>query len=165
LIEDMLKLLKVIRVEIHPESIDLSSMVSVIAMACQKNSPDRMVNVTVQKGIMVQGDPNLLKIALANLLDNAWKFTENTSHPGIEFGAAAKDGEAFYFIKDNGVGFDMTYVDKLFGAFQRLHASDEFAGTGIGLATVQRIIARHGGRVWAEGEVGKGATFCFALPL
>jgi PAS domain S-box-containing protein len=164
LIDDLLKLLKVTRSEFHPESIDLSSMVRVIAEGHQKGNPDRAVDVTVQVGIMVQGDPYLLKIAMANLLDNAWKFTDNTAHPRIEFGAVAKDGETFYFIKDNGVGFDMTYVDKLFGAFQRLHASHEFPGTGIGLATVQRIIARHRGRIWAEGEVGKGATVWFTLP-
>jgi PAS domain S-box-containing protein len=165
LIDDLLKLLKVTRSEIQPESIDLSSMVRGIAEAKQKNNPDRVVEATVQEGIVVQGDPHLIRIALMNLLDNAWKFTVNASHPRIEFGAVAKDGETCYFIRDNGVGFDMAYADKMFGAFQRLHTPEEFAGTGIGLATVQRIIHRHRGRVWAEGEVGKGATFYFTLPL
>jgi light-regulated signal transduction histidine kinase (bacteriophytochrome) len=114
---------------------------------------------------MVQGDPYLLKIAMENLVGNAFKFTGKEAHPRIEFGAVNKDGEICYFIRDNGAGFDMAYVGKLFGAFQRLHATEEFAGTGIGLATVKRIIARHGGQVWAEGEIGKGATFYFTLPL
>jgi light-regulated signal transduction histidine kinase (bacteriophytochrome) len=119
--------------------------------------------VAIQEGIMVQGDPFLMKIAMENLVNNAFKFTANTSDPRIEFGAVAKDGETCYFIKDNGAGFDMAYAGKLFGAFQRLHMTDEFSGMGIGLANVQRIIHRHGGRVWAEGEVGKGATLYFTI--
>jgi PAS domain S-box-containing protein len=165
LIDDMLKLLMVIRAEFHTESIDVSVMVRGIAETKQRSNPDRAVDVTIQDGITVQGDPDMLRIVMENLLDNAWKFTFNAAQPRIGFGVAAKDGETFYFIRDNGVGFDMAYAGKLFGAFQRLHASHEFPGTGIGLATVQRIIARHGGRVWAEGEVGKGATFNFTLPL
>jgi len=106
----------------------------------------------------------LVMIAMENLVGNAFKFTGKEAHPRIEFGAVNKDGETCYFIRDNGAGFDMAYVDKLFGPFQRLHTTEEFAGTGIGLATVKRIIARHGGRVWAEGEIGKGATFYFTLP-
>jgi PAS domain S-box-containing protein len=165
LIDDMLKLLMVIRAEYHTESIDLSGMVRGIAGTKQMSNPDRMVDLAIQEGIMVQGDPDLLKMVMENLLDNAWKFTGNEAQPRIEFGAAAKDGETCYFIRDNGAGFDMAYAGKLFGAFQRLHDSHELSGTGIGLATVQRIIAMHGGRVWAEGEIGKGATFCFTLPL
>ena len=140
-------------------------MVRAISEANQKNNPDRAVDVTVQEEIVVHGDPYLMRIALVNLLDNAWKFTGREAQPRIEFGAMAKDGETFYFIKDNGAGFDMAHVGKLFGPFQRLHNLQDFPGTGIGLATVQRIIARHGGRVWAEGEIGKGATFYFTLPL
>jgi light-regulated signal transduction histidine kinase (bacteriophytochrome) len=105
-----------------------------------------------------------MKIVLENLLDNAWKFTGKEAHPRIEFGTTVRDGKTACFIRDNGVGFDMAYVDKLFGAFQRLHTSHEFSGTGIGLATVKRIINRHNGQIWAEGEVGKGATFYFTLP-
>lgn len=163
LIDDMLKLLKVIRAELKPESIGLSTIVKDIAERFQKNNPERIVEVSVQEGIMVEGDPTLLKIAIENLLDNAWKFTGHISPPRIEFGSLDKNGGICYFVKDNGVGFDMTYGDKLFRAFQRLHTTEEFAGTGIGLAMVQKIIARHGGRIWAEGEVGKGATFYFTL--
>jgi light-regulated signal transduction histidine kinase (bacteriophytochrome) len=105
-----------------------------------------------------------LRIAVTNLLDNAWKFTGRIADPRIEFGTAIMDGENVYYIRDNGAGFDMAYADKLFGAFQRLHSTDEFPGTGIGLATVKRIINRHGGRVWAESEMQKGATFYFTLP-
>ncbi|MDP2854315.1 MAG: PAS domain S-box protein [Smithellaceae bacterium] len=164
LIDDMLKLLKVIRSEIKLEPIDLSSMVRGIAETCRKNSPEKIVDATIQEGIMVQGDPSLLKMVMEELLDNAWKFTDNIVHPRIEFGAVAKDGETVCFVRDNGVGLDMAYADKLFGAFQRLHTSNEFPGTGIGLAMVKRVIARHGGRVWAEGEIGKGAVFYFTLP-
>jgi PAS domain S-box-containing protein len=164
LIDDMLTLLRVIRAEFHTESIDMSGMVRGIVETKKRGNPDRAVEVAVQEGILVQGDPSMLRIVMENLLDNAWKFTNDTSHPRIEFGAVAKDGETSYFIRDNGVGFDMAYAGKLFGAFQRLHDSHELSGTGIGLAAVQRIIARHGGRVWAEGEIGKGATFYFTLP-
>jgi len=164
LIDDMLKLLKVIRAEFHVESIDLSSMTRTIARGLQIKNPDSAVDVIIPEGIVVQGDPYLMQTALAGLLDNAWKFTGSQAQPKIELGAVIKDGETRYFIRDNGVGFDMAYVNKLFGTFQRLHTTDEFPGTGIGLATVQRVINRHGGRVWAEGEVGKGATFYFTLP-
>ena len=164
LIDDMLKLSQVTRSDFHHEAVDLSEMVRVIAKANQQNNPDRAVAVVTQEGIIVQGDPYLMQIALENLLDNAWKFTSNAWHPRIEFGRTVKNGEVVYFIRDNGVGFDMAYVGKLFGVFQRLHTTHEFPGTGIGLATVQRVIHRHGGRVWAEGEVGKGATFYFTLP-
>ena len=164
LIDDMLKLSRVTRTAFRHEPVDLSQMIRTIAKANQQNNPDRAVEVIIQEGITVQGDPYLMQIVLVNLLDNAWKFTSRTAHPRIEFGKTIKGGETIYFIRDNGVGFDMTYVGKLFGAFQRLHTSHEFTGTGIGLATVQRIIYRHGGRVWAEGEIGKGATFYFTLP-
>jgi C4-dicarboxylate-specific signal transduction histidine kinase len=133
-------------------------------MLNQQKEPDRAVDATIQEGMMVQGDPYLMRIAMENLVTNAFKFTGKTADPRIAFGEVRNDTETAYFVRDNGAGFDMAYVGKLFGAFQRLHASDEFPGTGVGLATVQRIIHRHGGRVWAEGETGKGATFYFAVP-
>ena len=165
LIDDLLKLSRVTRSEFHYETVDLSKIVRDILQTTQQNNPDRVVDVVIQEGVIVRGDPYLMQIALTNLMDNAWKFTGRETQPRIEFGATVKDGETLYFVRDNGVGFDMTYVDKLFSAFQRLHTTEEFAGTGIGLATVRRVINRHGGHVWAEGEVGKGATLYFTLPL
>jgi light-regulated signal transduction histidine kinase (bacteriophytochrome) len=117
----------------------------------------------VEAGISAEGDARLLRIALENLLGNAWKFTAKSAAPRIEVGMASGDGDRTYFVRDNGAGFDMAYASKLFGVFQRLHSTDEFEGTGIGLATVQRIINRHGGRIWATGEVGRGATLSFTL--
>jgi signal transduction histidine kinase len=164
LIDDMLKLSRVTRSEFHPESVDMSTMVREISEKLQQNDPVRTVDVIIREGVFVNGDSNLLKIALENLVNNAWKFTSKEARPQFEFGTTVKEGKTACFIRDNGVGFDMTYVNKLFGAFQRLHTSLEFPGTGIGLATVQQIINRHGGQVWAEAEVGKGATFYFTLP-
>ena len=163
LIDDMLKLSMVTKSEFQNESVDLSNMVRAIFEKLQRNNPDRTVDVIIQEGVFVKGDPHLLQIALENLMDNAWKFTGKEAHPRIEFATTVRDGKTACFIRDNGVGFDMAYVNKLFGAFQRLHTS-EFPGTGIGLATIRRIINRHGGQVWAEGEVGKGATFYFMVP-
>ncbi|MDQ5829276.1 MAG: ATP-binding protein [Actinomycetota bacterium] len=113
--------------------------------------------------MVVTGDAGLLRAALENLLGNAWKFTSKAPHAKIEFGITSHDGAPAYFVRDNGTGFDMAYVDKLFGAFQRLHAADEFEGLEVGLATIQRVIHHHGGRVWAESGVGRGATFYFTL--
>ncbi len=163
LIDDLLKLSRVTQTEMYFESFDLSSMMKAIIEEQKKNDPDRDIDIVVQADIVVTGDPRLLRDALQNLVDNAWKFTAKTEHPRIEFGKMKENGETVYFIKDNGVGFDMKYVDKLFGVFQRLHTTEEFPGTGVGLATVRRIITRHNGRIWAEGEVGKGATFWFTL--
>jgi len=164
LIDDMLKLSRVSRAEFRRESIDLSKMVQAILLTVRQNNPARDVKVSIQKDIIIEGDRRLLEIALTNLIDNAWKFTGKTKNARIEFGTLLTDGKPVMFIRDNGAGFDMTYVDKLFGAFQRLHTTAEFPGTGIGLATVQRVIHRHGGQVWVEGEVGKGATFFFTIP-
>ncbi|OGP68917.1 MAG: hypothetical protein A2W27_07150 [Deltaproteobacteria bacterium RBG_16_44_11] len=163
LIDDMLKLSRVIQSEFNYQSIDLSKMVQSISDTLQKNNPNNNVKMTIQQGIVIQGDLPLIQIVLTNLIDNAWKFTGKQKHPRIEFGATLKENEKIFFIRDNGVGFDMSYAGKLFGTFQRLHTTAEFAGTGIGLATVKRIINRHGGKAWAEGEVGKGATFFFTL--
>jgi len=163
LIDDMLKLSRVNRAEFKRESVDLSKMVQTILLTVRQKNPARDVKVSIQEDIIIDGDRRLLDIALTNLIDNAWKFTGKTKNARIEFGTLLKDGKPVIFIRDNGVGFDMAYVDKLFGAFQRLHTIAEFPGTGIGLATVQRVIHRHGGKVWAEGEVDKGATFYFTL--
>jgi light-regulated signal transduction histidine kinase (bacteriophytochrome) len=164
LIDDMLKLSWVTRSAFRRESVDLSKMFREIIKKSQKYDPARIVGVSIQKGIIIEGDRDLMRIVLTNLIDNAWKFTGRKARPKIEFGMTNQAGKKAVFIRDNGVGFDMTYVGKLFGTFQRLHTTAEFPGTGIGLATIQRIIHRHGGQVWAEGEVGKGATFYFTLP-
>ncbi len=164
LIDDMLKLARVTRSEFHHESVDLSAMVRVLSEKLKQDNPVRTVDVIIREGVFVNGDRTLLRIALENLVNNAWKFTSKEERPQFEFGTTVKEGKTACFIRDNGVGFDMAYVDKLFGAFQRLHTSLEFPGTGIGLATVRRVINRHGGQVWAEAEVGKGATFYFTIP-
>ncbi len=164
LINDMLKLSQVTRSEFKHESVDVSTIIRNITEKMQQNSPESTVDVIIREGVFVNGDPSLLHAALENLLDNAWKFTSRAAQPQVEFGTTVIEGGTACFIRDNGVGFDMAYIDKLFGAFQRLHTSSEFPGTGIGLATVQRIMNRHGGRVWAEAEVGKGATFYFTIP-
>jgi light-regulated signal transduction histidine kinase (bacteriophytochrome) len=129
----------------------------------RKAEAGREVEFTVAKGVTANADPRLLRIVLENLLRNAWKFTGKHPSARIEFGVGQNNGKPVYFVRDDGAGFDMAHVNKLFGAFQRLHAVTEFHGTGIGLATIQRIITRHGGRVWAEGKVEEGATFYFTL--
>ena len=163
LIDDLLKLSQVTRSEMRLDDVDMSSLAHSIAESLQKSAPARHVTFLIQDGLTLKGDRNLLKLVLENLLGNAWKFTSRQTEAQIEFGAKVIDGKKTYFIRDNGVGFDMTYVDKLFGAFQRLHSAKDFPGTGIGLATVQRIIHRHGGRVWAESAGNEGATFYFTL--
>lgn len=163
LIDDLLKLSRLTKTEMRQEPVLLSGIVTKIIDSLKNNEPDRSVECVVQEGITVNGDPYLIEIAMENLLNNAWKFTGKTPSPKIQFGMTQKDGLNVYYIKDNGVGFDMTYSAKLFGAFQRLHSSEEFSGTGIGLVTAQRIIHRHGGRIWAEAEPNKGATFFFTI--
>lgn len=163
LIEDLLRLSRIARMEMSFEKVDLSALVQEVANSLQKTQPERQVDFLIKPGLMVNGDSRLLRIVLENLLGNAWKFTSKHPHATIEFGITEKDDNPVYFIRDNGAGFDMAQVDKLFSAFQRLHSADEFAGTGIGLATVARIIHRHGGRIWAEGAVEKGATFYFII--
>jgi len=164
LIEDMLKLSRISRFELRRESVDLSKMFREIAEDSQKNDPARIIDLIIQEGVIIECDPEMMNIVLTNLIDNAWKFTGKEVLPKIEFGTTDLAGKKVVFIRDNGVGFNMAYVDNLFGTFQRLHNRDEFAGTGIGLATVKRVITRHGGEVWAEGEVGSGAVFYFTLP-
>jgi light-regulated signal transduction histidine kinase (bacteriophytochrome) len=163
LIDDMLNLSRLTRREMRRERVDLSSIAQKVAKELQEAQPERKTEIAVTPGLAADGDSHLLRIALENLIGNAWKFTGKQPSARIEFGVAEQEGKPAYFVRDNGAGFDMAYAKKLFGAFQRLHAESEFPGTGIGLATVQRIIHRHGGRVWAEGEVGKGATFYFTL--
>ncbi|HKO34132.1 MAG TPA: response regulator [Candidatus Limnocylindria bacterium] len=163
LIDDVLYLSKVSRAEVRQQEIDLSGLVESILERLREADPGRTVETRVRPGVIVAGDGRLLRIALTNLLENAWKFTEREPAAQIEFGMMTAMGEPTYFIRDNGAGFDMAYVDRLFGPFQRLHLASEFPGSGIGLATVQRIIHRLGGRVWAEGVVGQGATFSFTL--
>ena len=165
LIDDMLKLSRVSRAEFRHQEIDLSALVASICEEYRKSNPERAVETVIQGGITAHGDLQLMKIALVNLIDNALKFTGKNEHGRIEFGATDLGGEKVFFVRDNGVGFNMTYVEKLFGAFQRLHSVEEFPGTGIGLATVKRIINRHGGHVRAESELQKGATFYFTLPV
>lgn len=163
LIGTLLKLSQVNHGEVNRQSVDLSRIAAEVTRTLQMTKPDRRVEFRIAQGISAQGDPKLLRLALGNLLGNAWKFTDKQKKPLIEFGAIESAGGPAYFVRDNGAGFDMNLADKLFVAFQRLHGSDDFAGDGIGLATVQRVIQRHGGRTWAEGEVGKGATFYFTL--
>ena len=164
LIDDMLKLSRVTRSEMHLETVDLSAMAHAVLDELQRTQPERQVNCVIVEGIVAKGDTQLLRAVLENLLGNAWKFTGKHGCARIEFGKTQREGETTYFVRDNGAGFDMAFVNKLFGAFQRLHPVEEFPGTGIGLATVQRIIRRHRGRVWAEGALAQGATFYFTLP-
>jgi PAS domain S-box-containing protein len=163
LIDDLLALSRVSRSDLSRGRVDLSDTCRAIAERLQATEPCRQVAFDIQDGVVAQGDARLLRAALENLVGNAWKFTGKQAQGTIAFGAVADESPPVYFVRDDGAGFDMTYVDKLFGVFQRLHKATDFEGTGIGLATVQRIIRRHGGRVWAEGEVGRGATFYFTL--
>jgi PAS domain S-box-containing protein len=163
LIDDLLNLSRVSRGEMTRELVDVSKMAHEVADELRAAAPERDAEFVVTDGLMAQTDPRLLRIVLTNLLGNAWKFTAKQSHARIEFGCSGENGGKEYFTRDNGAGFDQAYAGKLFGAFQRLHAVKDFPGTGIGLATVQRIIQRQGGRVWAEGKVEQGATFHFTL--
>jgi signal transduction histidine kinase len=163
LIDDVLYLSRVTRAEVRTQEVDLTALAEAIVQRLAEGDPGRSVDVRIRPGLTTLGDGQLLRIALENLLENAWKFSARQSDARIEFGVTHVPGEPAYFIRDNGVGFDMSYADRLFAPFQRLHLSSEFPGTGIGLATVQRIVYRHGGRIWAEGGVGQGATFHFTL--
>jgi PAS domain S-box-containing protein len=163
LIDDLINLARVSRTTPHPKPINLSDLAEDIVNRLREESPRREVALSIQPGLQVHGDPNLLRIALENLFGNAWKFTSKQERTVIEFGRKENGAEPTYYLRDNGAGFDMTYAGKLFGAFQRLHSVNDFPGTGIGLATVHRIIKIHGGEIWAEGEEGKGATFFFTL--
>jgi PAS domain S-box-containing protein len=179
LIDALLTLAGLTRSEMRRETVDLTALAQAVMAALQTREPERQAEVVMASGLTADGDPRLLRAVLENLLGNAWKFTAKTPNPRIEFGVsnlapgsassaggqtATAGEELVFFVRDNGAGFDMAHADRLFGAFQRLHGQAEFPGSGIGLATVQRILHRHGGRAWAEGQVGQGATFYFTLP-
>jgi len=164
LIDDMLELSRVARSEVRLESIDFSEIANTLLEELAESDQGRKVEAVVQQGLIAQGDPVLMQAALQNLLGNAWKFTSKCESARIEVGCDESGAERVYYVRDNGAGFDMKYADKLFSAFQRLHRPEDFDGTGIGLATVQRIIHLHGGRIWAESRLNEGATFFFTLP-
>jgi light-regulated signal transduction histidine kinase (bacteriophytochrome) len=159
LIDDLLKLSRITRSELVRETVDLSGLARAIAGDLARSDPERIVRVAIADDLVANGDRRLLRVLLENLLNNAWKFTKKKNLAEIEFA----EHNQVYFVRDNGAGFDMTYAGKLFGAFQRLHSAADYPGTGIGLATVKRIVDRHGGRIWAESAVDQGATFFFTL--
>ena len=163
LIEDLLKLSRITRSELARQSVDLSNIVREVAQTLSSTEPARQVSFVVQEGVRAEADPRLLRVAFENLLGNAWKFTSKRTAARIEFGVDEGQEGVTFFVRDNGAGFDMAYADKLFGVFQRLHPVTEFEGTGVGLATVRRIVSRHGGRIWADGAPNRGATFFFTL--
>lgn len=163
LIDDMLQLARISRSEIRKNLVDLSKLAKEILFQLQAREPKRKVTVNIEEGLSAYGDQRLMEVMLNNLLGNAWKFTSKKVYAQISFGEERKNGQAVYFIRDNGAGFDMKYADKLFGVFQRLHRTDEFEGTGVGLAIVHRVVRRHGGQVWAESILNEGATFYFTL--
>ena len=163
LIDDLIKLARISRIDMNSAEINLSAMAQSIISELKESNPERKANIYIQDDMIITGDRNLMHVALHNLLGNAWKYSKNKPETEIEFATIQNDKQIVYFIRDNGAGFDMRYIDKLFGAFQRLHSHSEFEGTGIGLATVQRIFRRHHGTIWAESEVNKGTTFFFTL--
>jgi light-regulated signal transduction histidine kinase (bacteriophytochrome) len=158
-----LNLSRVSRTQMHIEKFNISALARSLAADLQTAQPGRRVEFRIEDALETQADPSLLRLVLENLLGNAWKFTSKRAAARIEFGQAQLHGDQTYFVRDDGAGFDPAFSEKLFGAFQRLHAATEFPGTGVGLATVQRIIHRHGGRIWAESAIDKGATFYFTL--
>jgi len=163
LIDDLLNLSRYTRVEMRSETVDLSGVAHEVVDELKAASPERRVEVHIAEGLKAEADPSLMRIVLVNLIGNAWKFSAKCASPTIEFGSTEEDDRTVYFVRDNGAGFDLAYAQKLFGAFQRMHSMSEFPGTGIGLATVKRIINRHGGKVWAQSAAGAGATFYFTL--
>ena len=163
LIDDLLELSRLGRLEMRRERVDLSALARLVAGKLQMIEPERTIQLVIEEGIVAEGDPRLLRVVLENLLGNAWKFTAKSDQQRVQFGAIQKDGQVTYFVQDSGAGFDMAYANKLFKPFQRLHSEADFAGTGIGLATVQRVIERHGGRVWAESAVHQGTTFFWTV--
>ena len=163
LIDGLLSLSRLTRADMRRETVNLSEIAADVLLQMRERDPQRKVIADIAPNLITEGDGRLLRNVLENLIGNSWKFTAKTEDAHIEFGSMSQEGQTVYFVRDNGAGFDMTYSNKLFGAFQRLHGASEYEGTGIGLATVQRIIRRHGGRIWAEGQVGEGATFFFTV--
>jgi PAS domain S-box-containing protein len=163
MIDALLRFSRSMRMELKHESVDLTAIARAISHRFQSEEPDRKAEIIITDGIVADGDHNLLSIVMENLLGNAWKYTSRNKEARIEFSARRDGDDTVYFVKDNGVGFDPTKSEKLFNAFQRLHSEKDFPGMGVGLASVRRIIQRHGGAVWAEGSEGKGATFLFTL--
>jgi light-regulated signal transduction histidine kinase (bacteriophytochrome) len=164
MIDDLLMLSRVGRNELQRTPVDLSALAEEVAGSLRLREPERHVEVAIAPGLAATGDPGLLRIALDNLFGNAWKYTGRQPQARIEFGVTMDERGPVYFVRDNGAGFDMKYAGKLFNAFARLHTTSEFPGSGIGLATVQRIVHRHGGSIWAQAAVGAGAAFYFTLP-
>ena len=163
LIDGLLELSRVTRAPMKRETVDLTAMAQELEASLRAGQPERAVDFVVAPAMVAIGDAVLLRAALQNLLHNAWKFTGTRPRARIEVGCTSEPGRTVYHVRDDGAGFDMRYLGKLFAPFQRLHSMEEFPGTGIGLATVQRIIHRHGGKVWAKAEVDQGATFYFTL--
>lgn len=164
LVDDLLNFSRVTRVEMRQEPVDLTALAQGIASELEARDPERRTRFAIAEGLKANGDPALVRATLLNLMENAWKFTSKREDGCIELGARHDGGRLVFFVRDNGAGFDPALAHKLFNPFQRLHSNADFEGTGIGLATAERIIRRHGGRIWADGEVGNGATFSFTLP-
>jgi light-regulated signal transduction histidine kinase (bacteriophytochrome) len=163
LTDDLLTYSRLIRAPLHREQVSLSDMAIEIIGEMRSEDPSRQAETVISEGVTATGDATLLRAVMENLLSNAWKYTGKKERAVIEFGVEERDGRQVYFVRDNGAGFDMAYSGRLFGVFQRLHKAEEFEGTGVGLATAQRIIHRHGGEIWTEAELDKGATFYFTL--
>jgi signal transduction histidine kinase len=164
LIDDLLKLARVTRATLRFAPVDLTALAERVIAELRQAQPEHVVDAQVEPGLRAHGDAALLQIVLDNLLGNAWKYTGKTSGARVVVGLEYADGEPTFFVRDNGAGFDMQLIERLFNPFSRLHSDDDFPGVGVGLATVRRIIQRHGGRIWAEGRVGRGATFWLRLP-
>jgi light-regulated signal transduction histidine kinase (bacteriophytochrome) len=165
LIDDLLNLSRMTRAELQRRPVDLSALTLTVATELKMMQPERAVEFVITPGLEATADARLMRVVLENLLGNAWKFTSSHRSAKIEVGKAQHNGTPAFFVRDDGVGFDPAHADRLFGAFQRLHSTSEFPGTGVGLATVQRIVQRHGGQIWAQGAIEKGATFYFTLDL
>ena len=163
IIDELLHLSRISRQDVKRQDVDLSRIAASLVAELREAQPDRGVAVDIKEGITAFADVQLVKVALSNLLGNAWKFTSKTENARIEFGAFEQEGKTVYYVKDNGAGFDQKFAERLFLPFQRLHSEQEFEGTGIGLATVERAVRRHGGRIWAEGKTDEGAAFFFTL--